>query len=448
MTSFFGSVFWLLVTLGVLVTFHEFGHYWVARRCGVKVLRFSVGFGRAIWKRIGRDGTEYQIAAIPLGGYVKMLDAREGEVDPALRDQEFTGKSVWKRIAIVAAGPGFNLIFTIVAFWAMFMLGKPDVAPVVTATPNSMAAVAGVQPGDRILAVDGEPVSTWSDSMAAVANALLGRQPLPLTVRDADGAQRQLVLPLNQLPAGQDVGHYLDTLGLKLAPPPAIAATVMAGQPAALAGMQGGDRIVSVNGKSVTDFSAFGELVQKEAATSPTLALVVDRNGQRLKLDVTTRFESLQGQPARWVMGVGSPVTELATLHYGPLRALSASLETTWRNTTQTFGMLGKMLTGEASTKNLSGVIGIAEVANASASMGLPWFLQFLALVSLSLAILNLLPIPVLDGGHLLYYLVELVKGSPVSEQVMIVGQYIGLALLFTLMGLAFYNDIHRMLLS
>ncbi|EIL92577.1 RIP metalloprotease RseP [Rhodanobacter fulvus Jip2] len=448
MTSFFGSVFWLLVTLGVLVTFHEFGHYWVARRCGVKVLRFSVGFGRAIWKRIGRDGTEYQIAAIPLGGYVKMLDAREGEVDPALRDQEFTGKSVWKRIAIVAAGPGFNLIFTIVAFWAMFMLGKPDVAPVVTATPNSMAAVAGVQPGDRILAVDGEPVTTWSDSMAAVANATLGRQPLPLTVRDADGAQRQLVLPLNQLPAGQDVGHYLDTLGLKLAPPPAIAATVMAGQPAALAGMQGGDRIVSVNGKSVTDFSAFGELVQKEAATSPTLALVVDRNGQRLKLDVTTRFESLQGQPARWVMGVGSPVTELATLHYGPLRALSASLETTWRNTTQTFGMLGKMLTGEASTKNLSGVIGIAEVANASASMGLPWFLQFLALVSLSLAILNLLPIPVLDGGHLLYYLVELVKGSPVSEQVMIVGQYIGLALLFTLMGLAFYNDIHRMLLS
>jgi regulator of sigma E protease len=448
MTSFFGSVFWLLVTLGVLVTFHEFGHYWVARRCGVKVLRFSVGFGRAIWKRVGRDGTEYQIAAIPLGGYVKMLDAREGEVDPALRDQEFTGKSVWKRIAIVAAGPGFNLIFTIVAFWAMFMLGKPDVAPVVTAAPHSMAAAAGVQPGDRILAVDGDPVTTWSDSMAAVANATLGRQPLPLTVRDKDGRQRQLVLPLDQLPAGQDVGQYLDTLGLKLAPPPAVAATVMAGQPAALAGMQAGDRIVSVNGKAVTDFSAFGDLVQQQAARSPTLALVVDRNGQRLKLEVTTRFESLQGQPARWVMGVGSPVTELATLHYGPLQALGASLETTWRNTTQTFSMLGKMLTGEASTKNLSGVIGIAEVANASAGMGLPWFLQFLALVSLSLAILNLLPIPVLDGGHLLYYLVELVKGSPVSEQVMIVGQYIGLALLFTLMGLAFYNDIHRMLLS
>ena len=448
MTSFFGSVFWLLVTLGVLVTFHEFGHYWVARRCGVKVLRFSVGFGNAIWKRIGRDGTEYQIAAIPLGGYVKMLDAREGEVDPALREQEFTGKSVWQRIAIVAAGPGFNLIFTIVAFWLMFMLGRPDVAPVVTATPQSLAASAGIQPGDRILSIDGRAVSTWTDSMDAVANALLGRAPLPLTVRGQDGRARELVLPLDELPPGQDVGQYLGKLGLKLAPPPAIAATVMSGQPAALAGMQGGDRIVSVNGQPVGDFAAFGKLVQAEAVKSPTLAIAVERAGRPLQLDVTAKWESLEGQPPKWVMGVSAPAIEPATVSYGPVKAMAASLGTTWRNTTQTFGMLGKMLTGEASTRNLSGVIGIAEVANASAGMGLPWFLQFLALVSLSLAILNLLPIPVLDGGHLLYYVVELIKGSPVSEQAMVVGQYIGLALLFTLMGLAFYNDIHRMLLS
>ena len=448
MTSFFGSVFWLLVTLGVLVTFHEFGHYWVARRCGVKVLRFSVGFGNAIWKRIGRDGTEYQIAAIPLGGYVKMLDAREGEVDPALREQEFTGKSVWKRIAIVAAGPGFNLIFTIVAFWLMFMLGRPDVAPVVTATPQSLAASAGIQPGDRILSIDGRAVSTWTDSMDVVANALLGRAPLPLTVRGQDGRSRELVLPLDELPPGQDVGQYLGKLGLKLAPPPAIAATVMPGQPAALAGMQGGDRIVSVNGQAVGDFIAFGKLVQAEAAKSPRLSIGVERAGRPQQLDVTAKWESLEGQPQKWVMGVGAPAAETATVSYGPVRALAASFSTTWRNTTQTFSMLGKMLTGEASTRNLSGVIGIAEVANASASMGLPWFLQFLALVSLSLAILNLLPIPVLDGGHLLYYVVELIKGSPVSEQAMVVGQYIGLALLFTLMGLAFYNDIHRMLLS
>ena len=448
MTPFFGSVFWLLVTLGVLVTFHEFGHYWVARRCGVKVLRFSVGFGTALWKRVGRDGTEYQIAAIPLGGYVKMLDAREGEVDPALRDQEFTGKPVWKRIAIVAAGPGFNLIFTLAAFWLMFMLGRPDMAPVVTATPQSIAARAGVHAGDRILEVDGRQVSSWTDSMDAVANALLGREPLPLTVRGRDGHPRDLILPLNELPAGQDVAQYLDKLGLQLAPPPAVAATVMAGQPAALAGMRGGDRIVSVNGKPVSDFVAFGKQVQADAVVSPRLAVVVERDGRMLPLTVAARWESLEGQPQKWVMGVGAPPIETATVRYGPVKALAASFSTTWRNTTQTFGMLGKMLTGEASTRNLSGVIGIAEVANQSASMGLPWFLQFLALVSLSLAILNLLPIPVLDGGHLLYYLVELIKGSPVSEQAMIVGQYIGLALLFTLMGLAFYNDIHRMLLS
>ncbi|MHB1271160.1 MAG: RIP metalloprotease RseP [Rhodanobacter sp.] len=448
MTSFFGSVFWLLVTLGVLVTFHEFGHYWVARRCGVKVLRFSIGFGKAIWKRIGRDGTEYQIAAIPLGGYVKMLDAREGEVDPALRGQEFTGKPVWQRIAIVAAGPGFNLIFTVAALWLMFMLGRPDVAPVVTATPHSIAAEAGIQPGDRILSIDGRPVSTWSDSIDAVANALLGRTPLPLTVRGDRGGQRQLVLPLDQLPAGQSIEQYLDRLGLHLAPPPPIAASVMPGQPAARAGMQGGDRIVSVNGQPASDFQAFGELVQVDAARSPALAITVERAGRPLKLDVTAKWESLEGQPPKWVLGVSAPMPELAIVRYGPIRALGASLSTTWRNTTQTFGMLGKMLSGKASTSNLSGVIGIAQVANASANMGLPWFLQFLALVSLSLAILNLLPIPVLDGGHLLYYLVELIKGSPVSEQAMIVGQYIGMALLFTLMGLALYNDIHRTLLS
>lgn len=448
MNSFFGSVFWLLVTLGVLVTFHEFGHYWVARRCGVKVLRFSVGFGKAIWKRTARDGTEYQIAAIPLGGYVKMLDAREGEVEPALRDQEFTGKSVWKRIAIVAAGPGFNLIFTIAAFWLMFMLGRPDAAPLVTAAPQSIAAVAGIRAGDRIISIDNQNMATWSDSLDALANALLGRAPLPMTVRGTDGHLRQLVLPLNQLPAGQPVDTYFEKLGLQPAAPPAIAATVVPLQPAALAGMQGGDQLISVNGQPASDFIVFGKLVQADAARSPTLSVVVKRDGQLKTLNVVAKWESLQGQPQKWILGIGAPMTEQATVRYGPAKAFAASLQSTWHNASQTFGMLGKMFSGQASTRNLSGVIGIAQVANASASMGLAWFLQFLALVSLSLAILNLLPIPVLDGGHLLYYLIELVKGSPVSEQTMVVGQYIGLALLFTMMGLAFYNDIHRILLS
>jgi regulator of sigma E protease len=448
MTSFFGSVFWLLVTLGVLVTFHEFGHYWVARRCGVKVLRFSVGFGKAIWKRIGRDGTEYWIAAIPLGGYVKMLDAREGEVDPALRDQEFTGKSVWKRIAIVAAGPGFNVIFTIAALWLMFMLGRSDYAPIVTATPQSIAAEAGIQPGDRILSVNGRQVSTWSDSMDAIGNALLALTPLPMTVRDADGRTRELVLPLDRLPAGQPIDQYFGKLGLRLAPPPAVAGTVKPGQPAALGGIQGGDRIVSINGQPVGDFDSLGKLVQSAAATSPRLSIGVLRDGRPLTLDVTATWESLGGQPAKWMLGVAPPPPEAATVQYSPARALGAAFATTWRNTRQTFSMIGEMLSGHASTKNISSVIGIAQYANASAQMGLAWFLQFLAMVSLSLAILNLLPIPVLDGGHLLYYLIELVKGSPVSEQAMVVGQYIGLVLLFSLVGWTLFNDIQRTLLS
>jgi regulator of sigma E protease len=448
MTPFFGSAFWLLVTLGVLVTFHEFGHYWVARRCGVKVLRFSVGFGRALWKRTGRDGTEYWIAAIPLGGYVKMLDAREGPVDPALRGQEFTAKPVWQRIAIVAAGPGFNLLFTVLAFWAMFMLGRPDVAPVVGATPHSLAAEAGIRSGDRIVSVDARAVTTWSDAMDGVVNGMLSRAPLPLQVRGQDGTTRQVVLPLDRLPADGSIEQYLPKLGLRLAPPPAVAATVMPGQPAALAGMQGGDRIVSVNGQPASDFVAFGELVQAQATKSPRLAVVVQRGAQTVPLTVTAHWQSLAGQPPKWVLGVGAPAAEAVTVHYGPFKAMNAALATTWRNTAQTFHMLAKMVSGETSTRNLSGVIGIASVANASANMGLPWFLQFLALVSLSLAILNLLPIPILDGGHLLYYLVELVKGRPVSEQTMIVGQYIGMTLLFALMGLAFYNDIQRLLLS
>jgi len=447
MNPFFGSVFWLLVTLGVLVTFHEFGHYWVARRCGVKVLRFSVGFGRAVWKRIGRDGTEYQIAAIPLGGYVKMLDAREGEVDPALRDQEFTAQPIWKRIAIVAAGPGFNIIFTIAAFWLMFMLGRPDVAPIVTASPQSMAAKAGIHEGDRLVSINGEPTPTWTDAYDTIANATLGREPLPMAVQGADGVERHIVLPLNQLPAGQDVLQYMDKLGLKLAPLPPIVATVMPNQPAAQAGMQGGDRVLSVNGKSVANYADFQHLVPQEAAKSPQLNVDVERNGKRVSLTVIARMESLEGQPTGWVIGVHGVEPASAVLQYGPLKSLAASLRTTWDNTAQTLAMIGKMLSGQASTKNISGIIGIAQVANASAGMGMAWFLNFLGLVSLSLAIINLLPIPILDGGHLLYYLIELIKGSPVSERTMIAGQYVGLALLVTLMGLAFFNDIHRIIL-
>lgn len=447
MSPFLGSVFWLLVTLGVLVTFHEFGHYWVARRCGVRVLRFSVGFGRPLWRRVAKDGTEYQVAAIPLGGYVKMLDAREGDVDPAWRDQEFTGKSVWKRIAIVAAGPAFNLIFTIAAFWAMYMIGKPDFAPIVAAEKGSIAEQAGIRPGDRLLAVNGEAVGTWSDALNGVVNGLLGNEPLPVHVKGTDGSQRDVVLPIQKLADSDDIGKRLTQLGLGLQAPPVVG-QVVPGDPASAAGIHSGDRIVSVNGKPVADFSDFTTLVPEQAAISPKLAIGIVRDGQAKTFDVTARMRSEQGQPSRWLIGVSSQAMETATLRYGPVRAFSESLRATWAGTTSTFNLIGKMLSGQASTKNLSGVIGIAQVANDSANRGLGWFLSFLALVSLSLAILNLLPIPVLDGGHLLYYLIELVKGSPVSERTMIAGQYVGIALLFTMMGLAFFNDIQRLLVS
>jgi regulator of sigma E protease len=447
MNPFFGSVFWLAVTLGVLVTFHEFGHYWVARRCGVKVLRFSVGFGNAIWKHVGRDGTEYQIAAIPLGGYVKMLDVREGDVDPALLGQEFTHQPIWKRIAIVAAGPGFNIIFTIAAFWLMFVMGRTDYAPVVSAAPQSIAAEAGIRTGDRLLSVGGTPVATWTDSFESIANAMLGRTPLAVTVRGADGTDRSLVLPLNKLPPGEDVGHYMDKLGLLPAPVPPVAATVTPGQPASLAGMQGGDRIVSIDGNAVATFDDLGKQIATAAAHSPTLSVDVQRNGKPLHFAVTARIQSQNGETPRWEIGISGPAPETAIQRYNPLKALTASLELTWQRTTESFTMVGKMLTGEAATSNLTGVIGIAQVANAAAQMGLDRFLDFLGLVSLSLAIINLLPIPILDGGHLLYYLIELVKGSPVSERTMIAGQYVGIVLLVTLMGLAFYNDIHRIIL-
>ena len=235
---------------------------------------------------------------------------------------------------------------------------------------------------------------------------------------------------------------------MRLAPPPAVAGTVKPGQPAALGGIRSGDRIVSIDGQPVGDFDSLGKLVQSAAATSPQLSIGVLRDGRPLALDVTATWESLGGQPAKWMLGVAPPPPEAATVKYSPARALGAAFTTTWRNTRQTFSMIGEMLSGHASTKNISSVIGIAQYANASAQMGLAWFLQFLAMVSLSLAILNLLPIPVLDGGHLLYYLIELVKGSPVSEQAMVIGQYIGLVLLFSLVGWTLFNDIQRTLLS
>jgi len=444
MSEFFGSVWWLIVTLGVLITFHEFGHFVVARRCGVKVLRFSVGFGKALWSRRDRYGTEFVIAAIPLGGYVKMLDEREGDVPPAELDQAHNRKPVLQRMAIAVAGPLFNLVFAVVAFWAMLVIGKPDFQPIV-AEPTGLAATAGFETGDRILAIDDEKVTTWTDALGELVPHALAGKPVDISVRTASGVETVRKLPLERLSSRGDLEKAVTEIGLKLKPPSVapIAASVRSGMPAATAGLQDGDRIVAINGNPVAEFSALGELIQKEAAESPVLGFEVERGSQRLEFNVHA-IQQTDDAGTRWVTGIEAPDAHDAVLRYGPIAAIPAAFEETWHSTTRMLKLLGQIVSGQASTKNISGIISIGQAANTTAHMGVAWFFDFLAAVSLSLAVMNLLPIPILDGGHLLYYLIELVKGSPVSERTQVAGQYVGLMLLVALMGLAFYNDILR----
>ncbi len=445
MNAFFGSIWWLIVSLGLLVTFHEFGHYWVARRCGVKVLRFSVGFGRALWKRVGRDGTEYVIAALPLGGYVKMLDEREVEVAPAERAQAFNNKPVWQRIAIVAAGPLANLVLCVALLWAMFTIGKPDYLPVL-GDVRGVAAESGFRSGDRLLSIDGEPTPSWTNAIHALMTPLIDRRPVDVVVQQADGrtAERRLALDrvdplLREIAAFKQIG-----LVSRRASVPAVVGKVLP-DGASADRLAEGDRIVEVGGTPVADFDAIGKAVQSLAKPGQPIAVLIEREGRRQTVSVTPRQQQVDGR-SRWQLGIGAYAAPPdAMLRYGPIEAIPAAFAETWNTTKKIGGILVRLVSGRASLENISGPITIAQVANDSAQLGLAWFLSFLAMLSLSLAIMNLLPIPVLDGGHLLYYLIELVKGSPVSERVLMAGQYVGLALLAGLMGLAFYNDILRL---
>jgi regulator of sigma E protease len=448
MNEFFGSAWWLLVTLGILVTFHEFGHFWVARRLGVRVLRFSVGFGKPLWSYTAGDGVVYAIGAIPLGGYVKFLDAREAD-QPELARQpgEFSTAPVWHRIAIAAAGPIFNIAFTVFAFWAMFVIGRPDMQPVI-GTPTALAAQAGFEAGDRLTTVGGERVDSLSNALQEIAQAAIVHEDVAISVVDARGNAHDRVLPLSRLPTDAPDGKTFEAIGLTPQPPPAVVGIVAADSPAARAGMLAGDRILRINNAAIGNWEDLTRTVGEQAARNPQLHVVVQRGASEIGLDLTAKQSSESGAP-RWMIGIGGKGRDYDALeHYGPLQAIPASLRETWKTTRNTLGMIGSMLTGQASTKNLSSVITIARVANESAQQGLAWFLSFLAVISLSLGILNLLPIPILDGGHLLYYFIELVKGSPLSERALVAGQYVGLALLVTLMSLAFYNDIVRIVAS
>jgi len=446
MGEFIGSVWWMIVSLGLLVTFHEFGHYWVARRCGVKVLRFSVGFGRPLWIRRNRNGTEFAIAAIPLGGYVKMLDEREVEVHPHERGLAFNHKTVWQRIAIVAAGPLANLILCVALLWAMFVLGKQDYSATIGRT-TGMAQVAGLQAGDRVLSVDARSVVTASQAAMALTTAAMDRHDATLEVKDAQDQVRTRTLPLSQLPAGFDERWVASLAGLtwQFHLQPAQVELVVPDS-AAQGVLLPGDLVVAVDGERIDAADQVSPAIQALGKRGGPGMVEVLRGGERLALELTPRQgKDGRGQPT-WQIGIGFPQSSApaydTTLQYGPLAAIPAALRETARAATDSLGMMRRIVTGNASLQNVSGPVTIARVANQTAQRGLDWFLWFLAVLSLSLCIINLLPIPILDGGHLLYYLIELVKGSPLSERAMATGQYIGLAMLAGLMGLAFYNDI------
>jgi regulator of sigma E protease len=442
-----------IVALGLLIVVHEYGHYLIARLCGVKVLRFSVGFGRALLTRkFGPDGTEWVVAAIPFGGYVKMLDEREGPVEAREVHRAFNRQSVWRRFAIVVAGPVANFLFAIAAYAGLFMYGLPEARPILGAPPEgTVAAAAGLRAGDTVRGVEGEAITTWQELRWRVLQSALQRKPLRLEVLNEKNHLRDIVLDLRSFPADDVESDALEGIGLRLYRPPLepLIGQVVRGGAAERAGLAPGDRVLAADGRPVESWDAL--VVAVQARPEVPLKLTIERAGVRQDLEVT---------PAAVVSGqkrIGrinaAPQVPPAHADKMLIRVQHGLGESVWKAVAKTgdialfsLKMLGKMLVGEVSWKHLSGPVTIADFAGQSAQMGWVSYLTFLALISISLGVLNLLPIPLLDGGHLMYYVIEIVKGSPVSERAMELGQRVGLALLLVMMAFAFYNDLNRLL--
>ena len=444
-----------LLALGILIVVHEFGHYSVARLCGVKVLRFSLGFGKPLlMRRFGPDQTEWVLSAFPLGGYVKMLDEREAPVPAHEQHRAFNRQTVWRRIAIVAAGPLANFVLAIVLYWGLYVGGveelRPRLGPPVAASP---AEQAGFADGDVVRSVDGRPVQTWQEFRWELINDALDKRVVVIeTINDT----REIVfrkLDLSAATVDQDKQDIATQVGLTLQRPklPAVLGKLSPGGAAEAAGLREGDRVVRIGEKAVEDWT---ELVMavREAPGQTLEAEVVRDGGAYVTRIVPVSVEENGRAIGRIGVGVadaeGRRELMFVTVRYDSLDALGKGLRQTWDTAALSLSVMGRMIVGEVSVKNLSGPVTIADFAGQSARMGFSHYIKFLALISISLGVLNLLPVPVLDGGHLLYYVIEIIKGGPVSERVMEIGQQIGMALLAALMAFAFYNDINRLVAS
>ena len=453
MSNFFYYLAAFALVLGVLIVVHEFGHYIVARCVGVKVLRFSVGFGRALWsRRIGRDGTEWAIGAFPLGGYVKMLDEREGPVAPEELHRSFNRQSVWRRMAIVAAGPVANLILAVVLYWGLFWHGVEELKPVFgTPVAASPAASAGFENGERALKVGGDFVQTWQDMRWVLLRKAVDQDSVEFEVVNPhqEIAIRRLDVSLARADGWK--GDALDKLGLRFfqSNSPPVVGEITPGSAAAATDLRPGDVIVAIDQKPIATGADVVGIVRVSAGK--TLSFTVKRADKPLEISIAPVAEEKDGQK---IGRIGALIKEggferdelMVTVRYGPFSSFGKAVTETWDQSAFSLVMFGKMITGEVSWRNISGPVTIADYAGRSAKLGLNYYLKFMALVSISLAVLNLLPIPILDGGHLLYYLVEIVKRGPLSERSMEIGQQIGLALLLMLMVFAFYNDINRLI--
>ncbi|MFT7680788.1 MAG: regulator of sigma E protease [Moritella dasanensis] len=440
-----------IIALGILVAIHEFGHFWVARRCGVKVLRFSIGFGKTLWMRTGKDGTEYAVAMIPLGGFVKMLDERVDDVPEELKSQSFNRKPVLARIAIVAAGPLANFALAIVAFWLMFMIGVPSVKPVIgEVAPHSVMAQAGVTNKAIITAIDGQAVQDWNDvSLKLIEHMGESSMAMQLYLEDTNYTVSRQV-DLREWQFNPERESPMSSMGLTPYRPAVSQelADVIKGGAGEKAGLLVGDKIIAIAQQPIDSWMMLVEKVQN--SPDQTLAVSIQRNGQQLELMMTPKGKTGPDGSFKGYLGVAPVVASypedyLVDIQYGILDSVQQSVERTWQLTALTFKMIGRLVTGDLSLNNLSGPISIAKSAGASADYGLVYFLGFLALISVNLGLMNLMPLPVLDGGHLMYYTFELITGRPVSEKIQEFGFKIGSVIIMLLTGLALFNDFARL---